>query len=118
VEVVKREVERSNGGRGKWFQYNRLDESMSVYPRKAPKAQAQSNQDKSVEEQVEGMEIDGPRGEQEVEEEGFETMKTRVERMVDGTDKVRSVPVMTVYLSRVRIEKLRGLFGEQTNALT
>jgi hypothetical protein len=53
-----------------------------------------------------------------VEEEGFETMKTRIERMVDGTDKVRAVPVMTVYLSRVRVEKLRGLFGEQTNALT
>jgi hypothetical protein len=119
VEVVKREVERSNGGKGKWFQYNRLDESMSVYPRK-PRASSQpnSNNDKSVEEQVEDMEIDEPGGEQEVEEEGFETMKTRIERMVDGTDKVRAVPVMTVYLSRVRIEKLRGLFGEQTNALT
>ncbi|ELR06320.1 hypothetical protein GMDG_07911 [Pseudogymnoascus destructans 20631-21] len=50
------------------------------------------------------------------EDEGFEMMKTRVERAIEGTEKLRSVPVMTVYLSRVRIEALREAYGEQTNS--
>ncbi|KFY48593.1 hypothetical protein V496_10252, partial [Pseudogymnoascus sp. VKM F-4515 (FW-2607)] len=62
---------------------------------------------------------DGDEGEEvgeEEEEEGFEKMKSRIERAVEGTEKVRSVPLMTVYLSRVRIEALREAYGEQTNS--
>lgn len=50
-------------------------------------------------------------GGEEEEEEGFEKMKSRIERAVEGTEKVRSVPLMTVYLSRVRIEALREAYG-------
>jgi hypothetical protein len=38
-------------------------------------------------------------------------MKSRIERAIEGTEKVRSVPVMTVYLSRVRVEALREAYG-------
>ena len=92
VEVVKREI---GGEGGVWFQYNGLGEGVGGVPRDG-----------------EGGEGDGE-GEEDVEmeEEGFEKMKTRIERAIEGTEKVRSVPVMTVYLSRVRIEALREAYG-------
>ena len=80
---------------------------MQVIPRKAEK----KSRKKMVEEGE--MEVDG---EEEDEANYFETMKTRQERVLEGTDKVRAVPVLTVYLSRVPIEKLKVKFGEQTNA--
>ncbi|TVY33503.1 hypothetical protein LOCC1_G006649, partial [Lachnellula occidentalis] len=54
---------------------------------------------------------------EEEEEESFETMKTPFERAIEGKSKVRAVPGMTTYLSRVRIERLGKKYGEQTNAL-
>jgi hypothetical protein len=91
VEVVKREIA---GEGGVWFQYNGLGEGIAGV--------ARDKEDAGEEGDVE-ME--------DVEEEGFEKMKTRIERAIEGTEKVRSVPVMTVYLSRVRIEALRGAYG-------
>lgn len=91
VEVVKREI---SGEGGVWFQYNGLGEGIAGV--------ARDKEDAGEEGDVE-ME--------DVEEEGFEKMKTRIERAIEGTEKVRSVPVMTVYLSRVRIEALRGAYG-------
>ncbi|KFX90959.1 hypothetical protein O988_07969 [Pseudogymnoascus sp. VKM F-3808] len=96
VEVVKREI----AGEGDvWFQYNGLGEGIAGVPR-----------EKDGDGEVLDVEME------DVEEEGFEKMKTRIERAIEGTEKVRSVPVMTVYLSRVRIEALRGAYGEQTNS--
>lgn len=90
VEVVKREI---GGEGGVWFQYNGLGEGVGGVPREG-----------------EGEGGDGD-VEMEMEDEGFEKMKTRIERAIEGTEKVRSVPVMTVYLSRVRIEALREAYG-------
>ncbi|KUJ15640.1 uncharacterized protein LY89DRAFT_537840, partial [Mollisia scopiformis] len=45
------------------------------------------------------------------EEEAFEIMKTPFERAIEGTAKVRAVPVMTICLSRVRVESLRREYG-------
>ena len=41
----------------------------------------------------------------------FETMKTPFERSIEGKPKVRAVPHMTIYLSRVRIDSLRKELG-------
>ncbi|OBT63924.1 hypothetical protein VE03_05998 [Pseudogymnoascus sp. 23342-1-I1] len=95
VEVVKREIA---GEGGVWFQYNGLGEGVGGVPREGE----------------EGEEGEGEEGAEQ--EEGFEKMKTRIERAIEGTEKVRSVPVMTVYLSRVRVEALREAYGEQTNS--
>ncbi|KAL5346110.1 hypothetical protein ACLOAV_009142 [Pseudogymnoascus australis] len=91
VEVVKREI---GGEGGVWFQYNGLGEGVGGVPREGQDGE-------------EGEEVGG----EEEEEEGFEKMKSRIERAVEGTEKVRSVPLMTVYLSRVRIEALREAYG-------
>lgn len=105
VEVVKREI----GQKGeKWYQYNALDETMVVIPRRQPKSE-KGGQGKR---QIDEMQVDG----YEAEESYFETMKTKQERMLEGTDRQRAVPVLTVYLSRVSIEKLKMKYGEQTNA--
>ena len=111
VEVVKREVEGRGSGRagdrgGVWFQYSALGEGVGVFPRR------RGGETGGEEMEVDEMEVD------EKEEDGggiddgaFEMMKTRKERLIEGTEKVRAVPVMTVYLSRVRIEKLKNAYG-------
>ncbi|OBT82899.1 hypothetical protein VE02_08581 [Pseudogymnoascus sp. 03VT05] len=96
VEVVKRELGAEGGV---WFQYNGLGEGFVGVARDGGEG-----------------EDGGGDGEGDVEEEGFEKMKTRIERAIEGTEKVRIVPVMTVYLSRVRVEALREAYGEQTNS--
>jgi len=45
-------------------------------------------------------------------------MKTPFERSIEGRPKIRAIPVIVIYLSRVRIEALKKIHGEQTNALT
>ena len=105
VEVVKREI----GQKGeKWYQYNSLSETMLVIPRKSPKFPKSDN--KKAQEKEDAIEIDGE------DEAYFETMKTKQERVLEGTDRLRAVPVLTVYLSKMPIEKLRVKYGEQTNA--
>jgi len=54
-----------------------------------------------------------------MDDEGtFETMKTPLERAIEERPKVRALPIMTIYLSRVRIERLKVAYGEQTNAVS
>lgn len=112
VEVVKREM----GQKGrKWYQYSALSETMVVIPRQKPKSAQKKGKVEMEGKEGNGcgeMEIDG----EEDEESYFETLKTKQERVLEGTDRVRAVPVLTVYLSRVPIEKLKQKYGEQTNA--
>ena len=107
VEVVKREIGQKGG---KWYQYNALGETMVVIPRRQPKSEKVGNGKRQADEK----EVDG----EEDEESYFETMKTKQERILEGTDRQRAVPVLTVYLSKVPIEKLKMKYGEQTNATT
>jgi hypothetical protein len=88
VEIAKREIA---GGGGKWFQYNVVEGGLEERER------------------VEEKEVEGE--EDEEEEESFEIMKTPFERAIEGTPKVRAVPGMTTYLSRVRIDGLRKKYG-------
>ena len=106
AEITKREIGQ-NGG--KWFQYNKLDsvveeKEVNSKGEKGEKVNAESPKDPSV------MEADEEE-EPESEGEAFETMKTPFERAIEGRPKIRSVPVMTLYLSRVRVDSLRKLYG-------
>ena len=106
AEITKREIGQ-NGG--KWFQYNKLDsvveeKEVNSKGEKGEKVNAESPKDSSA------MEVDGEE-DPESEGEAFETMKTPFERAIEGRPKIRSVPVMTLYLSSVRVDSLRKLHG-------
>ncbi|RAL64385.1 hypothetical protein DID88_001861 [Monilinia fructigena] len=104
-----------------WYQYNVVGELVTSHPRKI---EAEKEEDDDVEMRDEGEGEGEGEGEEEEEEEeeekAFETMKTPFERALDaeGKPKIRSLATLTLYLSRVRIESLRKIYGEQTNALT
>jgi len=96
VEIAKREIAADGG---KWYQYNVIrgvleerERSNGKVPEKAPSEEGEEKED-------------------EEEEESFETMKTPFERAIEGTAKVRAMPGMTTYLSRVRIDGLRKKYG-------
>lgn len=95
VEIVKRNLGREGG---KWFQYIAVDGQV-----------VENKKKKDSEEDGKGKEKDD--GEEEGEEDGFEVMKTPFERIIEDRPKVRSVPVMAIYLSRVRIDDLRKKHG-------
>jgi hypothetical protein len=106
AEITKREIGQNSG---KLFQYNKLDsvvEEKKVYSKgeKGEKTNAGNTKDSLA------MEADGEE-DPESEGEAFETMKTPFERAIEGRPKIRSVPVMTLYLSRVRVDSLRTLYG-------
>jgi len=112
IEIAKREIAQAGG---KWYQYNGVEGSKVVQKGKALGAHNNDGED--------AMEVDGDgtaEGDLELEEGTtdftFETMKTPFERAIEGRPKVRVVPLMTIYLSRVRIDCLRRSYGEQTNA--
>jgi Alba len=99
AEIVKREIVK-NGG--KWYQYNKLGQIVEKKRDRygGTKKQKSSGEDGSMAE--DGDEYAGHDSEEE-----FETMKTPFERAIEGKPKVRAVPVMTLYLSLVRIDSLR-----------
>lgn len=104
AEIAKREIAKKGG---KWFQYNKV-ESLMVEQRervRKGKEEKDAGEEKDVEEAEDGE------AESEEETTAFETMKTPFERANEGNPKMRAVPVMTLYLSRVRIESLRKAYG-------
>ncbi|KAL2071609.1 hypothetical protein VTL71DRAFT_12844 [Oculimacula yallundae] len=114
VEIVKREVAKEGG---KWFAYCGVGEV--VAPRAALISPPLGKEKKKGSGHFEDSE-GGGEGEREesAEEEAFEVMKTPFERALESEarPKVRAMPVMSLYLSRGRIESLRIVYGEQTNA--
>ena len=109
VEIAKREIA---GGGEKWFQYNAVEGVLEE------RAEEKEKDGKEVAKDVvrgegggESMDVKEKDEEDEEEEESFETMKTPFERAIEGKAKVRAVPGMTTYLSRVRIEVLRKKYG-------
>lgn len=110
AEIGKREVAKEGG---KWFQYNRVEGVMvelkdGLKEEEKGKGKESGNKDK-----VEGKRKDDEVGEAETEEEStaFETMKTPFERANEGKPTMRAVPVMILFLSRVRIDSLRKAYG-------
>ncbi|KAG4425220.1 hypothetical protein IFR04_001587 [Cadophora malorum] len=112
AEIAKREIAREGG---KWFTYCVVGEVMGEQIEKE-KSGEKKDQRKEVgsEAREDEDQMEGGEG----EEEAFELMKTPFERAleVEGKPKVRAMPVMSLYLSRVRLDALRVMYGEQTNA--
>jgi len=112
IEIAKREIAQAGGS---WYQYNGVEGSKVIQKEKPLGAPNNDGED--------AMEVDGngtAEGDVELEEGTtdftFETMKIPFERAIESRPKVRVVPLMTIYLSRVRIDSLRRSYGEQTNA--
>ncbi|KAI6248619.1 hypothetical protein HI914_03558 [Erysiphe necator] len=99
VEIIKRQIVQEM--QGKWYQYNTLEQNLV----KRKEIQTEKKDDTQLPNE------DG------VDTENFEIMKTPFERAIYGVPKVRLEPVMKIYLSRVRIEHLRKIYGEQTNGI-
>jgi len=62
---------------------------------------------------MDAMEVDDNEEDQAMvdDESSFETMKTALERAIEGKPKVQAVPIILIFLSRVRNDSLRGAFG-------
>ena len=127
VEIAKRQI---GLGEGKWFQYNKVQQVMAEREKKERKERAHKERGKEKDK----GEVEEDDEEEDEEDGAFETMKTPFERANEARPKVRAVPIMTIYLSRTRIEVLRKAYGlvegflslssslltrdrEQTNAL-
>jgi ribosome-associated translation inhibitor RaiA len=103
VEIAKREIAAKGG---KWFQYNALSQIMEEMSRDVKKGHRKSREPKD------SLDVNGSeKSEDGEEEDSFEVMKTPFERAVEGTPKIRAIPVMATYLSRIRIESLRKKYG-------
>jgi hypothetical protein len=108
VEIAKREIQKVGG---KWYQYSGLEQTI-IQPgkqsavMKGPGFTLGSKSEgatEAMDEEGESQSVDG--------ETGFETMKTPLERALEGKPKIRAVPVMTIYLSRIGIDSLKKAFG-------
>ncbi|KAL9098958.1 MAG: hypothetical protein Q9163_005477 [Psora crenata] len=135
VEVVKREVQKKGE---RWWQYCKLEGKLQEWKLKKESGGMRGNargdgkkeerrttmrKDQSAEENVitvsgesatpEMMDVDGD----EDLDEAFETMV--LPRRADaqgGKNKIRNVPMMTIYIAQVPVPGLKALYGEQTNA--
>lgn len=106
AEIVKREIAKEGG---KWYSYCCVGE---VVGKKDDGRGDRRKQGNAEENGDVDMDVNGDEG-GESEDEAFEVMKTPFERAleVEGKPKVRAMPVMSLYLSRVRIDGLRKVYG-------
>lgn len=111
AEIAKREIAREGG---KWFSYCVVGEVVGEKIEKQKSGERKGQIQKAGSEGKEdGNQIEEDIEDEEDEEEAFEVMKTPFERAleVEGKPKVRAMPVMSLYLSRVRIDALRVIYG-------
>ncbi|KAH7419935.1 hypothetical protein BKA64DRAFT_699938 [Cadophora sp. MPI-SDFR-AT-0126] len=118
AEIAKRELAVEGG---KWFSYCVVGEVLGERKegdKEKGKEKSGGKRDQGKEAVAEESRDEDEGEEEEEEEEAFEVMKTPFERALEmeGKPKVRAMPVMSLYLSRARIEALRKVYGEQTNA--
>ena len=99
AEIIKRELVKNSG---KWYQYNKLGEVVEEKKDKDGGRGKEKNTGEDV-----SMTENGSGDAENASDEEFETMKTPFERAIEGKPKIRATPVMTLYLSRVRIDSLR-----------
>ncbi|KAI1662708.1 hypothetical protein F4813DRAFT_8039 [Daldinia decipiens] len=98
AEIAKRELEKRADDARIWFQYIALGEELKEIPR--------GDGNTIVEETKLG----------DAGDDDFETMKTPLERAIEGQPRWRGIPVMSLFLSPVPVEELKRRYGEQTNA--
>lgn len=101
LEIAKRNITEKQG---KWYQYNQLGEVKEEKKREAGKTLGPGRT------LGDAMEID-EESTADATDFRFETMKTPFERATEGTPKIRAVPVLGIYLSRVRVESLKKQYG-------
>ena len=113
VEIVKREIAREGG---KWWQYttvmgNLEERKRDKVEKKKAKKKTEASTGKGAGGKTGDVEMDDGSVSGSDEEEAFEIMQTPFERAIEGIPKVRAVPVMIVYLARIRIDNLKKLHG-------
>jgi hypothetical protein len=110
VEISKREIAKAGG---KWYQYSRLEQTVTMQEKKVNAFNGPGyTSGRKSEISVDVMDIDEKHESQSIEEEsGFETMKSPLERAIEGRPKVRAVPMLFIYLSRVRVDSLKQAYG-------
>jgi hypothetical protein len=111
VEITKREIAKAGG---KWYQYNVLGQILAPHEKKSAAMKGtgftlgpNTNADMDV------MEVDDKEERQTIDDEetSFETMKTPLERAIEGKPKVQAIPVILIFLTRVRNDALKGAYG-------
>ncbi|RYO78530.1 hypothetical protein DL766_002081 [Monosporascus sp. MC13-8B] len=109
AEITKRELEERGGESAErtWFQYIALGEEIK---------EKQRGESKSI---VEETVLGGFATDEEGDGSGdFETMKTPLERAIEGRPLVRGTAIMSLFLSRISVDELKKRYGEQTNTLS
>ena len=129
VEIAKRVIDKDHG---KWYQYSKIQEDVVPLKQKPMKrndggktvSEWQAEQKRPREDSSEGAtvhEVEETKlggNENEEDEDAFETLgsaglhkpKTTTEEH-EARRKIRAVPVMTIYMSRVAVPGLKNIFG-------
>lgn len=121
VEIVKRELSKQGN---QWYQYNGVESKTVEVQRKADK-NITTILGREIVVDSEAMDVGGDTSlpdeltfaqgtgilAETGEEDTFETMKTPLERAIEGRPKVKAVAVMTTWLSRVRVDGLKTAYG-------
>lgn len=110
AEIAKRELTKEGA---KWFQYNKVEQMMVQQTKANPKMAAapSKTEEAAAAEGKAASDAEDKEDEEEEEAAAFETMKTPFERENEGKPKMKAVPVMSLYLSRVRVDSLRKRYG-------
>ncbi|KAK8069476.1 hypothetical protein PG994_006092 [Apiospora phragmitis] len=142
AEIAKREMLKGSGGHQdetrRWYQYIALgaenkemnrqkgggsggrEEGKTVIDdtilgHQPDQANKEVTADNDEEEQRQQGQQEKEQDENDDEDDDFEQMKTPFERAIEGTPKIRAVPVMSLFLSTTPNDELRRRYGEQTN---
>lgn len=111
VEITKREIAKAGG---KWYQYNVLGQILAPQEKMSAAMKGTGfTLGPKPDGDTDAMEVDDKGGSQSIDEEEstFETMKTPLERAIEGKPKVQAIPVILIFLSRVRSDALKGAYG-------
>ncbi|KAI9739428.1 MAG: hypothetical protein M1818_005116 [Claussenomyces sp. TS43310] len=99
VEIAKRELALKGL---RWYQYNRLEQTM---------AEKRAEKVTTIWGREVAADLDEDLDMTAKSDSAFETLKTPLERAIEGRPKVRAIPFMSIYLSRVPVEKLMAAYG-------
>ena len=127
VEIAKKNVAKEGG---KWWQYSRLHGQKMDLKEKLHKSKdrekiflkrqqhGQDTESADVGDQREPSVKEDGNGQEEEDENAFQTMgESNVSQQSvngvanEGRKKIRAIPIMTVYMSRVPIAEFKGIYG-------
>ena len=102
IEIAKREIEAGERS-GKWFQYSRVSSELTKIPRQLKNASNQMDDD-------DARDQDGVRS-----KDKGDTLASKDPATGGPHIKLRAIPVLTIYMTRISIPELKQEYGEQTN---